>query len=95
VQLLVSPEVLEPRIRQLGVPSRVLNVLVPQIGLQRSRIHAVVRQLVSRVRFAFSLSAARPKRRAQQSPRTRSLLLDQVRAETMLFGRQVADLAAG
>jgi hypothetical protein len=75
---------------QFGVARRVLDILVPQVGLQRSCITAVS-QLVSRVRFAFSLSTARPKRRAQQSPRTRSLLLDQVRAETMLFGRQVAD----
>jgi hypothetical protein len=34
----LSPEILEPIRRQLGVAHRVLDVLVPKIGLQRARV---------------------------------------------------------
>ena len=38
------PEILEPIRRQLRVPHRVLDVLVPEVGLQRPRIVALVGQ---------------------------------------------------
>jgi hypothetical protein len=40
----ISPEVFEPGRRQFGVPDRVLDVLVSEIGLQRARIVTLVRQ---------------------------------------------------
>jgi hypothetical protein len=46
-RLTLPPEILEPVRRQFGVPDRVLNVLVAEIGLQRPRILAVVGQLVA------------------------------------------------
>ena len=39
------PEVLEAGRRQLGVAHRVLDVAVPQIGLQRAGIDAVIGEL--------------------------------------------------
>jgi hypothetical protein len=41
----ILPEVLKPIRRQLGVSHRVLDVLVPEIVLQRAGIDALVRQL--------------------------------------------------
>ena len=41
----VVPKVLEPRWRKLGVSHRVLNVPVPQIGLERARIDAAIGEL--------------------------------------------------
>jgi hypothetical protein len=41
---LLSPEVLEPARRQLGVSHRVLDIAVAEVGLQRSRIVALVGQ---------------------------------------------------
>jgi len=41
----VLPEALEPVCRELGVSHRVLNVLVPQIVLQRARVLPVVGEL--------------------------------------------------
>ena len=38
VWLSILPEILEPRRRQLGVAHRVLDVLVPKVGLKRTRI---------------------------------------------------------
>jgi hypothetical protein len=38
----LASEVLEPVRRQFGVTNRVLNVLVPEIGLQRPHILALV-----------------------------------------------------
>ena len=43
----LPPEILESVRRQFGVPDGVLNVLVPQVGLQRPGILAVVRELVA------------------------------------------------
>ena len=40
----VTPEFLEPRRRKLSVPDRVLNVLVPEIGLERAGVMARVRE---------------------------------------------------
>src|ERR1700674_1982124 len=39
---LLAPKVLEPCRRQLGVAHRVLDVPVPEIGLQRPRVMAAV-----------------------------------------------------
>ena len=44
---LIAPEILEARRRELRIAHGMLNVLVPEIGLQRARIDAVVRQLVA------------------------------------------------
>ena len=44
---LVSPKVLESRGRQLRVADRVLDVLVTQVVLDRTRIMAIVGQLVA------------------------------------------------
>jgi hypothetical protein len=44
-QTLVPPKVLEPVGRHFGVPDRVLNVLVPEVVLQRPRVMAVVGKL--------------------------------------------------
>ena len=41
----VPPKVLEPVGRHFGVPDRVLNVLVPEVVLQGSRIVAIIGQL--------------------------------------------------
>ena len=41
----VPPKVLEPVGRHFGVPDRVLNVLVPEVVLQRPRVVAIVREL--------------------------------------------------
>ena len=38
----VPPKVLEPVRRHFGVPDRVLNVLVPEVVLERSRVVAIV-----------------------------------------------------
>jgi hypothetical protein len=43
----LTPKVLEPRWCQLGISDRVLDVLVPEIGLQRSGVVAVIRHLVA------------------------------------------------
>src|SRR5262249_1385283 len=43
----IFPEILEAFRRQLGVPHRVLDVLVAEVVLQRARIDALVRQLVA------------------------------------------------
>jgi hypothetical protein len=40
----VPPEILEPRRRQLGVPHRVLNVSVAEVGLQGAGVVALVGQ---------------------------------------------------
>src|SRR5262245_4438422 len=47
LETLVAPEVLEPGRRQLRVSDRVLDVLVPEVGLQTACIHASVGQLIS------------------------------------------------
>src|SRR5262249_27544137 len=47
ITLLLSPEILETVRRKLGVLHCVLDVLVPKVGLQRSGIVTVVRQLVA------------------------------------------------
>src|SRR5262245_25266611 len=47
LDVLILPPALEPGRRQFGISDRVLNVLVPEIGLQRPRIPASVRQLVA------------------------------------------------
>ncbi len=39
---LVAPEILEARWAQFRVPYRMLNVLVPEVGLQRAGIVALV-----------------------------------------------------
>ena len=44
---LISPEVAEPVRRKLGVSDGVLDVLVAEIGLQRTRVDAVIRELVT------------------------------------------------
>ena len=44
---LLSPEVLEPVGRQLGVANGMLDVLVPQIGLQRPRVMPFVGQRIA------------------------------------------------
>jgi hypothetical protein len=44
---LLPPKVLEPRRRQLGVAHRVLDIFVSEVGLERSRIVAPVRQGVA------------------------------------------------
>ena len=54
----LPPEILESVRRQFGVPDGVLNVLVPQVGLQRPGILAVVRELVA-ARF-YLLKACGP-----------------------------------
>src|SRR5215510_6621454 len=41
----VSPKVLEPVRRHVGVPDRVLDVLVPEVVLQGPRVMAIVREL--------------------------------------------------
>ena len=43
--VLVPPKVLEPVGRHVGVPDRVLNVLVPEIVLQGARVVAIVGEL--------------------------------------------------
>ena len=43
---LISPEILKPRWRQRGVPHRVLDVAVSQIGLERPGVVALVGQRV-------------------------------------------------
>jgi hypothetical protein len=43
----ITPEVFEPRRRHLGIARRVLDVLVSEIGLQRTGVDAIIRQLVS------------------------------------------------
>src|SRR5215831_5584868 len=40
-----SPKVLEPVGRHVGIPDRVLNVLVPEVVLQGPRVMAIVREL--------------------------------------------------
>ena len=42
---LITPEILEPVGRHVGVPDRVLNVLVPEVVLQSPRVVAVVGEL--------------------------------------------------
>src|SRR5262245_63923276 len=42
-----APEILEPSGRQLGVAHRVLDVLVPEICLQRARVVASIGQRVT------------------------------------------------
>ena len=42
---LVAPEFLEPRRRKLGVPHGVLNVLVPEVALNRARVLARICQI--------------------------------------------------
>jgi hypothetical protein len=44
---LLPPKVLEPRWRQLSVPHRVLDVFVPEIGLQRPRVVPTVGQRIA------------------------------------------------
>jgi hypothetical protein len=44
--LLISPESFEPIRRECDVSRRVLDVLVPEIRLERARIMAVVSELV-------------------------------------------------
>ena len=48
LERLLAPEILELRRRQFGVTNRVLNVLVPEVGLQRARIVAFAGQGVAR-----------------------------------------------
>jgi hypothetical protein len=48
---LVSKELPEPLRRQGRIARRILNVAVPEIGLDRTRIVAVVGELVSAVIF--------------------------------------------
>src|SRR4051794_16955209 len=43
---LISPEVLEPIGRKLGVSDGVLDVLMAEVVLQAASVHALVRQLV-------------------------------------------------
>ena len=43
----VAPEVLEPRRRQFCVPDGVLNILVPEVGLQRACVVPLVGQSVA------------------------------------------------
>jgi hypothetical protein len=43
---LATPEILEPIRRQRGVARGVLDIAVPQVGLQRSGVVAVIRELV-------------------------------------------------
>jgi hypothetical protein len=43
-----TPKIFEPRWRQLGVPHRVLDVLVAQVGLQRACIMTIVGKLEAR-----------------------------------------------
>ena len=43
----IVPEALEPGRRQLGVAHRMLDVAMPELGLQRTGIDALVRQLVA------------------------------------------------
>ena len=42
-----SPEILEPRRRQFGVAHRVLDIAVPEVGLQRARVVPLVGQGVA------------------------------------------------
>lgn len=42
---LIPPKILKPIRRQLGIPHRMLNVLMPQVMLNRPRILPIVRQL--------------------------------------------------
>jgi hypothetical protein len=42
-----TPKAFEPRWRQLGVAHRVLDVLVPEIGLQRPRVVALIGQRIT------------------------------------------------
>lgn len=44
---ILAPKILEPRRRQLGVPHRVLDVFVAEIGLQCPRVVPVVGELVT------------------------------------------------
>jgi hypothetical protein len=44
---LILPETFEPILRQRGVPRGVLYVSVPEVGLQRAGIVAVIRELVA------------------------------------------------
>jgi len=53
--VLVLPEVLEPRRRQLRVSHRVLDVPVPEPVRQRPRIVAVIRELVAAAMAAMSV----------------------------------------
>jgi hypothetical protein len=41
----VTPEILEPGRRQLGVAHSMLDVLVPEVGLQRAGVVTIVREL--------------------------------------------------
>lgn len=43
----LSPKLLEPARRKLGVPNGMLNVLVAEIGWQRPRVVTVIRQLIA------------------------------------------------
>jgi hypothetical protein len=43
--ILIPPKILKPPRRQRRVASRVLDIAVPQVGLQRPRIDPVVGQL--------------------------------------------------
>jgi hypothetical protein len=44
---LFTPEILEPRRRQLGIAYRMLNIAVPKVSLQRPRIVSLVSQRVA------------------------------------------------
>ncbi len=41
------PKTLEPPRRQFGVPRRILNIAMPEIGLDRTRVVAIVGELVA------------------------------------------------
>jgi hypothetical protein len=43
----LAPEILKPNGTQLGVPQRMLNVFVTQVGLQRPSVVPPVRQCVT------------------------------------------------
>lgn len=45
--LLISKKIHKPLRRQPGVPHRMLNILMPQVVLDRPRIQPVVRELES------------------------------------------------
>jgi hypothetical protein len=61
---LLPPKILEPRRRQFCVPDRVLYVLVPQVGLQRTGVVAFVGQgittgVAKHVRVSAAMMAIR------------------------------------
>jgi hypothetical protein len=84
----LAPEVLEPIRRQLGVPHRVLDVLMPEVGLQRTSIATGIRQgVAAAVAQHVRVNGERHLRHQKDtSPRERPFVPN-AEGRSFLFGR--------